>query len=94
MSSTYVEDFMKRNNQKILSSNLILLGGLWSQIFIIQLAGRELLIQSVNECCNYEEDGAACTVCSCDTDDCNGASMTQISTLPFIAVVLLSFMSQ
>ena len=51
-------------------------------------------IQLVNECCNYEEDGADCTVCSCDTDDCNGASMTQISTLCFIAVVLLSFMSQ
>ena len=38
--------------------------------------------------------GVDCTVCACDTDDCNGASMTQISTVGFISVLLLSFMNQ
>ena len=35
-----------------------------------------------------------CTVCACDTDNCNGATMNQISTVGIIAVTLLSFLNQ
>ena len=38
--------------------------------------------------------GHDCTVCACDTDDCNGAAMTQISIIGLISVVLLTFMNQ
>ena len=42
-----------------------------------------------------------CTVCGCETDDCNqgndwtgGATMTQISTVGIISIILLSFLNQ
>ena len=33
------------------------------------------------------------TICACDTDNCNGATMTQISTVGIIAVIILSFLN-
>merc|ERR1739838_252765 len=48
----------------------------------------------LDECRDDSYNGEDCTVCACDTDDCNGASMTQISTIGFIGVVLLSFLNQ
>merc|ERR1711971_1172067 len=37
--------------------------------------------------------GWDCTVCGCDTDNCNGATMTQMSTLVIVVVTLLSFLN-
>ena len=32
------------------------------------------------------------TICACDTDNCNGATMAKISTLGIIAVIISSFL--
>ena len=65
-------------------------------------AGQQLFLfcntirKSLNFTISFQDyDGnTGCTMCTCDTDDCNGASMSQISTVGCIAVLLLSFMNQ
>ena len=58
------------------------------------------ICKSLNFKISFQNTGGVdCTLCKCDTDDCNGvdnngASMSQISIVGFIAVLLLSFMNQ